>query len=450
MSLRLRLVLAGALAVVLALGLSALGLSALFGAHVERRAIVELSAQLDQLVAGLDRSEGAVVMAAAPAGAGFIRPYSGTYWQIDLPEQVLRSRSLWDVTLTLPELEPTDGRAVYYKLAGPDGQQLLAVARTVVLPRRLGAQEVTAIQALNFEQIVTARRAFVADLLPYLLVLGLVLITAGWIQITVGLQPLARLRQRVSGIRAEADMRMGDDWPTEVKVLATELDALLQARATDLERARLRAADLAHSLKTPLQALMGEAMHLRKGGSDRAAQSIEDVSQAMRRTVDRELNRARRGAPGAAQQSSLVETLAGVISVLKKTPDGQRIDWSVDLPPTLLVPLEASDLAEALGAVLENAARHAATHVDISHTLKSDAVCLSISDDGAGIPRAQQNAMLARFARLDESGSGMGLAIARDIMTAAGGDIKLSDANPSLCVTVHFKTKVHRTAEPSS
>jgi signal transduction histidine kinase len=44
--------------------------------------------------------------------------------------------------------------------------------------------------------------------------------------------------------------------------------------------------------------------------------------------------------------------------------------------------------------------------------------------------------MLARFARLDQRGSGMGLAITSEIIRAAGGDITLADAQPGLCVTV--------------
>ena len=94
MSLRLRLVLGGALAIMLALGLSVVGLLVLFGAHVERRAEAELSVQLDQIIAGLDLVDGQIVMATAPADTRFTPPYSGHYWQVDLPSQSLRARSL--------------------------------------------------------------------------------------------------------------------------------------------------------------------------------------------------------------------------------------------------------------------------------------------------------------------------------------------------------------------
>jgi len=435
MSLRLRLVLGGALAIVLALGLSAMGLLALFGAHVERRAETELSGQLDQVIAGLDLLDGQVVMATAPADTRFTPPYSGHYWQVDLSEQSLRARSLWDATLVLPPSQQIDGQVRYHRIEGPDGQQLLAAVRGVILPARLGNQNATAIMATDLSQIIAAQRAFAADLMPYVFGLALVLIAAGWAQITVGLRPLSRLRARVSGVRTDTNSRIGNDWPTEVNMLAKELDDLLDARATDLIQAQMRAGNLAHGLKTPLQALMGEASRLRDAGENAAAQGIEDVAMTMRRTVDRELNRTRRLAGASVAQSNLLRTVTGVIAVLRKTPDGQRLEWKIDIAEALMVSLDPGDLAEALGAVLENAARFATSVV---HVTADDGQCVTIRDDGCGIPSEQREGMLARFARLDEHRSGMGLAIASEIMRAAGGDIILSDAHPGLCVDLHF------------
>ncbi len=66
-SLRLRLLLAGAVSVIAALVLSALGLTLLFERHVERRVEAELAGQLGQIVAGLDRdSDGALGVSRPP------------------------------------------------------------------------------------------------------------------------------------------------------------------------------------------------------------------------------------------------------------------------------------------------------------------------------------------------------------------------------------------------
>jgi len=268
--------------------------------------------------------------------------------------------------------------------------------------------------------------------------LALVLITAGWAQITVGLRPLVRLRARVAVVHSDPGKRMDGAWPAEVGALAHELDELLDTRTADLARARMRAGDLAHGLKTPLQALMGEAARLHATGAAAQAQGIEEVVATMRRTVDRELARARRLEGAAPARSNLRQTLERVLNVIRKTPDGQRVDWVVDVPDSLWMPLDPLDLTEALGAVIENAARHARRTVHLMTACHEDQWHLRISDDGPGIPAAQQQAMLARFARLDESGSGMGLAIAAEIIRTAGGDITLSDARPGLCVDLGF------------
>ena len=453
-SLRARLVLAGALAIFLALGASAMALGALFGAHVERRAIAEMAAKLDQVLAGLELAEGRLVMTSVNADARFLQPYSGHYWQIMLPGQTLRSRSLWDRVIALPERPTPDGQVRTMQLTGPQDEGLLAAVRQVVLPERLGGQEAVAFVALDIAELHQARRAFLADLAPYMLLLACVLIAAGWVQITIGLRPLVGLRARVGIVNSDPETRMGAEWPMEVSDLARELDALLDARALDLERARKRAGDLAHGLKTPLQALMGEAARLRDKGAAPEAEEIEQVVAAMRRTVDRELMRARRQADTSPRHSDLRQTVDRILAVLRKTPDGLRVVWSVDLPLGLWVALDQADLSEALGAVLENAARHARSVVELRATRSEGMIELQVADDGPGIPEAQREAMLARFTRMDERGSGMGLAIADEILRAVGGQITLtaayppSDQGPGLCVRLRVPEKKSSPARP--
>ncbi len=71
-SLRLRLLLAGAISILAALTLSGLGLTLLFERHVERRVEAELSVTLDQIVAGIDRGmDGALIMSKTPADPRF-------------------------------------------------------------------------------------------------------------------------------------------------------------------------------------------------------------------------------------------------------------------------------------------------------------------------------------------------------------------------------------------
>ncbi|MFC2969666.1 sensor histidine kinase [Acidimangrovimonas pyrenivorans] len=433
-SLHLRLFAAGAVAVVAALALAAGGLSQLFNAHVERRAVAELSVELDQVVAGLDRGPSTapgtpdITLAQPPADPRFSRPLSGLYWQIDLPGRTLRSRSLWDSALTLPT-PPEDGSAHTHVIAGPGDQKLLVLERQVTLPARLGGIAARVAVAMDEAELKAADRAFVADMAPYLALLGGVLIVAGWAQVAVGLRPLQTVGARVAAVRAGRSARLGAEFPTEVRPLAAEVDALIEAREEDIRRARARAADLAHGLKTPLQALYGEAGRLREAGQEEEAQAVEGIADAMHRHVDRELARARIAARGFAASCAVGPVIERVVSVIRRTPEGARLDWSTDAPESCAVRLDPDDLTEALGALIENAARHAEGTVRISARAAADeTVTLAIRDDGPGIPPERIEGLMARGARLDTSapGSGLGLSIASEIAEAAGGRLVLA------------------------
>ena len=432
MSLRLRLALAGALAILLALGLAAFALSQLFAAHVERRAVAEMGVQLDQVVAGLERGPDGLQPARPLADPRFVQPYGGLYWQIEEGGRIQRSRSLWDGALDLPPDSLRDGAVHVHRLRGPDGAPLLVLERFITLPGRLGEGVARVAVAMNADELSVAQRDFMSDLAPYLALLGAALMIAGWAQLFVGLRPLRRLSAQIAALRTGRAPRMGEDWPLELRPVAAEIDDLLTARAAETERARARAADLAHALKTPLQALMGEAARLRDDGAADRAEGIEDTARAMRRTVDRELARARTAARGIDAQADPALVAQRLIAVLRRTPDGAALDWHHAIPPALSVALHEADLAEAMGALMEHAARHARSRVSLSAQESDTRVHITIADDGPGIPEDQRAMLLRRHVRLDQAGTGLGLSIASDIAEAAGGALTLGGDGPGL------------------
>ena len=104
---------------------------------------------------------------------------------------------------------------------------------------------------MDASELAAARRAFMADLAPYLALLALALSAAGWVQLSFGLRPLRNLGARIAALREGPAERMGGDWPVELRPVATEIDDLLAAWDAETERARTRAADLAHGLEIP-------------------------------------------------------------------------------------------------------------------------------------------------------------------------------------------------------
>lgn len=436
-SLRLRLALAGAASVALALVVAFLGLSLLFERHVERRIVEELRLHLDQVIAGLDRDPaGRLDVTRPPADPRFQRPLSGLYWAIEQDGTRRQSRSLWDQTLALPALAP--GEPKQSLVQGPADTRLLMLARRIVTGPNLGARSVLAAVAIDRQEIERATADFRRDLAPLLAILAGLLCLASFAQIVVGLRPLKLLRDRIAAIRSGDAKRLGSGFPDEVLPLTAEVDGLLASREEQLEKARARAADLAHGFKTPLQALTGDVLHLREAGMTRAADDIESVIIGMRRLVDQEMVRARMAGRDVTARASLADVTDRVIAVLSRTPHGEAIDWHNGLTAADCVRLDAGDLAELLGNILENAARYAQESVTLRAERTGERIRLSIRDDGPGIPDDKLSQVLRRGERLDTSstGAGLGFSIAQNIVEAAHGTIVLRNAVPGLEVVV--------------
>lgn len=146
--------------------------------------------------------------------------------------------------------------------------------------------------------------------------------------------------------------------------------------------------------------------------------------------------RARTAARAEGAACDPAQVADRLIAVLRRTPDSARLDWRQSIAPGHAVVLYEADLAEALGALAENAARHARSVVTLAAIRDGPRLHLTVTDDGPGIAPDQRDRLTARHARADESGTGLGLAIASQIVEAAGGALTLDDASPGLAATL--------------
>jgi signal transduction histidine kinase len=443
-SLRVRLLIAGVLAVALAFGVFAIGLVFLFQRHVERRVDSELNVHLIQLVAGLDRdAAGQIALVQPPAELRFERPFSGLYWQIRIEPQgtMLRSRSLWDTELALPRNGPADKAVHRHRLAGPDDATLYVLERRFELPARFEGASVRAAVALDADEIHIAMRDFVWDVVPLLLVMFTVLMGAAWAQVTVGLRPLGVIHERLTAIRSGNTERLGSGFPDEVRPLATEIDALLDARDTQIEKARARAAQLAHGLKTPLQVLAGEAERLEAKGEREIAAAVTSLATSMHRHVQRELMRARVAPDAVHARADVREIAERVVNVVRRTPNGRDLTWSIDVPSELRARINADDLAEMLGNLIENAARYARSRVGVLGRAERDCALVTVTDDGPGFPAERLAEALNGAGRIDGSsaGTGLGLTIVSDIAEAWGAGFSIEDEKPGVRASLRLR-----------
>lgn len=443
-SLRARLIVISGAAIVLSLGIATVGLALLFERHVERVAIAELDARSLSLAAMVE-PDGAAgpTLGPPPDDPVYERAFSGHYWQVALGDEVRRSRSLWDYSFPEPDPIPPAGTRQVLTLPGPQGEPLLALQTSLRAGREPGSTPLRIIVATDRDELELARRGFLDDLLPYVAALAGLLILSSWIQVSLGLRPLGRIRQRVTDLTLGLRPRIGTDLPTEVVPLAREIDTLLEAGEAELVRARHRAANLAHGLKTPLQALLGDAGRLRDQGRTDIAENVEIVAMSMQRLVDRELARARIQPETLSSEAEPGRIAGQVIEVLRRTPSGAHIAWQVDAEPGLSARIDPQDLTEALGALLENAMRHARNRVTVEVRHKADpapCVLVSVCDDGPGVVEAEMDRLSERGMRADEARDrhGIGLAIVADIVAAVRGSLTMENAAPGFVVTMRL------------
>jgi signal transduction histidine kinase len=66
------------------------------------------------------------------------------------------------------------------------------------------------------------------------------------------------------------------------------------------------------------------------------------------------------------------------------------------VPTDLYARIDADDLAEALGNLIENAAQQASTRIAVTGKRERDMIVVTVSDDGPGIPMARREAALRR------------------------------------------------------
>jgi signal transduction histidine kinase len=434
-SLRLRLWSAAIVSIVLLIIVSGVGLGVLFEHHLERRADTDLSFELTRLIDATQFGPDGMLRVAPLSDPRFDMPASGYYWQVEdmATGKIVRSRSLWDSKLSLPP-SPV-GQLSFREIEGDGERLLLSAARTIIDP---GGRSFRAIVAEDHATIEESLRGYLSELGPALAVFGGLLILANFLQITIGLSPLGRIREAVRDVVSRKTSRLAGPALNEVQPLADEINHLLENQDKALSRARLRATDLAHGLKTPLQVLSADVRLLTARGETDLAEGIERSIEAIRRHVERELARARLAPQmGSRYSSRLAEIAASVVSVVRRTPKGEGLSFAIGVDPDLLVPMDESDLAELLGNLVDNAVRFARSTVRIAGSVTGGETDIVVADDGPGIAEKDRQAVLLRGVQLTAGGGhGLGLAIVSDIVDAYDGRVLLGDCAPGLKVTI--------------
>ncbi len=429
-SLRLRLAVGAIIAIGLVVLVVWLSLARIFTDYVVARYRGEMTTIIDTLTVELALRDGELTLSREPADPRFDLPTGGRYWQISpMKGKTMRSRSLWDTAIDADT--SIDASYEGFSVAeGPDGLPLLVHSQVLSLGANAPSVRFVASAAFPKKELDAALGDFQGRLTLMLVATAGVLAAAAFFQGAIGLVPLRRLSERAASVRAGRDRNFGTSGPSEVQPLVNEINLLLAEREVAVERARARASDLAHGLKTPLTVLAQLAEHLPPEERKLALRQVE----LARQRADRQLQAARMGVERMATTS--VMGLGGkLVSVLRPVTAERDIAWRVSIDSSLSLDVDPADLAECLGNLLDNAAKWTRSFIRFSAHRSNDEIVILIEDDGPGIGEQDRESILQRGARLDNpddkepEGTGLGLAISADIADAYGASLTLGQSD---------------------
>lgn len=394
----------------------------LFERDFRERVHTETHNQLMQLISGLEVDADGAIQTRAMADPRFRQPASGLYWQIDTKDgDVLRSRSLWDGSLSTGE---GDWQSIDepQPFPGPFGEPVLIHSRLIMLGEPPNRKQLRVMIAVNESEVTTPTKNFAVNLALSLIVLALAMVVLSGSQLGMVMLPLNNLRSSVRDIRDGKATRVSGEYPMEIEPVVGKLNGLLAQREAMVERARSRAGNFAHSLKTPLTVIDTLLPELHASGQEVSASEIGRQTAQLKKHVNRELARARMAAGHGEPVRDIAAVLDEILATIRQLPRGRDIAFVTEVPRNQPVRMEREDLIELVANILDNARKWAKSKVEIRLEKVASDMTLSISDDGPGIPEAFRETIVERGRRLDEGteGTGIGLAIVKDIADAYG------------------------------
>ncbi len=383
----------------------------------------------------------------ASAELAAVRVLDGRLTVPEVPDAAAPDAQTWvfagSRALERPRAAPITERSAERLSNGPRRLENVAATRTrlyavpvVSNGQRLG----TVVAAVSLEPYDnTARTALAGSAVLGILVL-IVVAVAARVLISRSLAQVTHMTRQAEAWSVADTGRRFDLGPPrdEFTRLAATLDALLDRLASSLRHEQRFSAEISHELRTPLASVIAEAQlalrHPRSAEEHRAGyERVLLSAQQMARTLDTLVaaTRVELGAPrGTGDATSVARGAARGCAALAQT---RGISITVAEPAAPIRIGVDDEVAErVLAPLVENGCRYGASSVRIEIGRRDGAVVFRVRDDGAGVSAEDRERIFEPGWRgghatvVNAGGAGLGLALARRLARAAGGDVQLA------------------------
>ena len=346
------------------------------------------------------------------------------------------------ITLPDPRTVPTDRSLLLtvVEAQDDDDRHRLAVQRVSVQPSGTPYIVVAGTALEPADEELESLREVLAYVIPLaMLVAG----AGGWFLARQSLAPVAVMAERARRIgAADLSARLPViNRRDELGQLAETFNDLLIRLEASLTQQRQFMADASHELRTPVTtsrtaaAVALQQPHREEAEYRETLAIIERQTARLSRVVEDMFTLARADAgsyPVRRTPMYLDEVLDEEVRAARVLADAKRVSIELSAVASASFVGDEELVRRLIGNLLDNAVRHAPTRgvVRVSLASESDGYELTVTDDGEGIPPEVQPHVFERFVRGDaarttEGGAGLGLALARWIARAHGGDVHL-------------------------
>ena len=229
--------------------------------------------------------------------------------------------------------------------------------------------------------------------------------------------------------------RMAPTGIEEIDLVLAELVRTSDRMAGRLAAERQFGADASHQLRTPLAALMMRLEEIELlADSDEVREEARACLEQVERlvgVVDDLLRTSRQTAGGTTEAVHLDEVFAQLDDEWARTYAAAKRPLVFDDPGEILVLATPGALAQVLATLLENALKYGEGEVKVAarRSQNTKGVFIDVSDQGPGVADDIANDIFAKHVSTGGS-TGLGLALAKDLVSADGGRLELSQRRP--------------------
>jgi signal transduction histidine kinase len=393
------------------------------------------------LAASLDRDVNRTLRSKAAAAATTAQVRSGRVVVRDSPNDAAIDREVWIYEGRRAIVRPAAGASLQ-RVAEALSHQANAFAETTDGEARLHSVALTDHGRRVGSVVVAESRdaydrttdvALVGSVALGGLLLALVAVLT-WLATARALAPVREMTRAAADWSAHDQQRRFGPGPRpdELGELASTFDELLDRLAASLRHEQRLSAELSHELRTPLARIAAEAELL--GRRARSADEVEEGLRAIALNADEmgaildTLMKAARAEAGLERGRAALGPLFDRLAARWRPALAARgIELDLVDPTGVDVGVDAEVAERILTPLLQNAERHAVARVSLSAERSGTSVLVHLDDDGPGIQEELRDAVFEPGKTGARSeGAGLGLALARRLARATGGEVDVA------------------------